>query len=90
MPVAIDDVSGIVKMTRKAGNASSSSFQRMLVTAPIIMLPTMINAGDVIAEIPETALTSGLKNSAAPKSTATVKDVSPVLPPAATPADDSI
>ena len=67
MPVAIDDVSGIVKMTRKAGNASSSSFQRMFVTAPIIMLPTMINAGDVIAAIPETALTSGLKNRAAPK-----------------------
>lgn len=40
--------------------------------------------------MPDNALTSGLKNIETANSTATVKAVSPVLPPAATPAEDSI
>ena len=43
-----------------------------------------------MAAIPDKALTSGLKNIEAANITATVKAVSPVLPPAATPAEDSI
>lgn len=55
------DVKGIAKMTRNAGNASSISFQFILETEPIIRLPTIIKAGEVMAAMPDKALTSGLK-----------------------------
>lgn len=48
IPVEILEVSGIERMTRKAGNASSSSFQRMRDTEFIIKQPTMIKTGDVM------------------------------------------
>ena len=89
IPVEILDVKGIAKMTRKAGNASSSSFQRIFDTAPIIRLPTIIRAGDVIADTSDKTLTSGLKNMETANITAIVSAVRPVLPPAATPAEDS-
>ena len=90
IPVAMLEVSGMLKIMRNAGNASSISFHLILATAPIIKLPTIINAGAVIEDKPEIALTSGPKNAAMINRIATVTVVSPVLPPAATPADDSI
>ena len=90
IPVEILDVNGIDKMTKKAGNASSMPFQSMSFTALIIKLPTIINAGDVMAATPEIDVTNGLKNDAMINSTPTVTDVKPVRPPAATPDDDSM
>ena len=90
IPVEILDVNGIVKMTKKAGNASSMPFQLISFTALIIKLPTIINAGDVMAETPEIDVTNGLKNEAMINSTPTVTDVKPVRPPAATPDVDSM
>lgn len=74
------EVKGMARMTRNAGNASSISFQFILETEPIIRLPTIIKAGEVMAAILDKALTSGLKNIEAANITATVKAVSPVLP----------
>lgn len=48
IPVEILDVSGMERITRKAGNASSSSFQRMRDTEFIIKHPTMMRTGDVM------------------------------------------
>lgn len=89
IPVAMLDVKGMLKITRKAGKASSSSFHSILATDSIIKLPTMIKAGDVIAAIPETAPTRGLKKAATMNRMPTVSVVNPVRPPAATPEDDS-
>ena len=90
IPVAMLDVSGMARITRNAGKASSNSFHLIFAMLPIIILPTMIRAGAVIAEIPETALTRGPKNADAKNKAATVREVSPVRPPAATPEVDSI
>lgn len=43
-----------------------------------------------MADIPETAPTSGLKKAEIKNNTATISEVRPVLPPAATPLVDSI
>ena len=64
IPVAMLEVSGIVRITKNAGNASSNESQSISLTAPIIRLPTMIKAGAVIAETPDNVLTSGPKNAA--------------------------
>lgn len=48
IPVEILDVSGMERITRKAGNASSSSFRRMRDTEFIIKHPTMMRTGDVM------------------------------------------
>lgn len=90
IPVAILEVSGIVKIIKKAGKASSNSPHLTLTKLPIIKLPTIMSAGEVMAAMPETALTSGLKNAATIKRIPTVKEVSPVRPPAATPLEDSM
>jgi hypothetical protein len=90
IPVAMLDVSGMLKTVKKAGKASSSSFHRIFAMLPIIRLPTMINAGAVIADIPETVLTRGPKKADKMNKMATVREVKPVRPPAATPDDDSI
>lgn len=90
IPVAMLDVSGIVRITRKAGNASSKESQSISLTVPIIKLPTMINAGAVIADTPDNVLTSGPKNAATRKRIETVSEVKPVRPPTATPDEDSI
>ena len=89
IPVEILDVNGIVKMTKKAGNASSMPFHSMSFTALIIKLPTIITAGEVIAATFDKEVTNGPKNEAIINSTATVNDVKPVRPPTATPAEDS-
>ena len=48
IPVEMLDVSGMERITRKAGNASSSSFQRIRDTEFIIKQPTMIKTGEVM------------------------------------------
>jgi hypothetical protein len=90
IPVAMLEVNGILRITRNAGKASSNSSHLIFAMLPIIILPTIIRAGAVIAEIPDTALTRGPKNADKINKTATVSEVKPVLPPAATPEVDSI
>src|SRR5699024_5604782 len=67
----------------------SNSFQFTLAKPAIIKLPTMINAGAVIADNEEIAATIGEKNNVMINKIATTNVVSPVLPPTATPEDDS-
>ena len=74
-------------MVTKAGNTSVKSFQSSLVIFVIIIVPTIINAGAVAAE--GTKPTIGLKNKASKKKRDTNTPVSPVRPPAPTPAADS-
>jgi hypothetical protein len=80
----------MLNTVRKAGKASSNSLQLILAILPIIKLPTIIKAGAVMAAIPDTALTSGPKKADSKNKTATVTEVQPVRPPAATPEVDSI
>src|SRR5690606_17469511 len=89
MPVEILDVSGIDNITKNAGKDSSISSHFIFLTTPIIRLPTIINAGEVIAATPDKDPTSGPKNEAMMNSTATVNAVKPVRPPTATPDPDS-
>lgn len=49
IPVAILDVNGMVRITAKAGKASSNDFQSILDNPSIMKHPTIINTGDVIA-----------------------------------------
>ena len=89
IPVAMLDVSGIVKIIRNAGNASSNESQSISFTTLIIKLPTIIKAGAVIAATPDKVLTKGPKNAATINRTPTVNVVRPVRPPTATPDEDS-
>lgn len=61
IPVAILPVTGMVKITKKAGNDSSNGSHLMWRTCVSISDPTIIKAGAVIAETPETEEISGLK-----------------------------
>ena len=87
-PLAIEDVSGIMIIVRKAGNASVKSWKLILPTSLIIKAPTKISGGAVAN--PGTRPMRGANNSEIKKRTATVTAVSPVLPPAAMPAALSI
>ena len=78
------NVSGIVIMVRNAGMAISGSCHSISLTTAIIRLPTMISAGAVAAA--GIAPTSGATNSAARNSTPVTIAVTPLRPPAATPA----
>ena len=49
IPVAILEVSGIVKRIAKAGKASSKVFQSTRARPSIIKQPTIINTGAVMA-----------------------------------------
>ena len=89
IPVEILEVIGIAKITRNAGNASSKLSHFIPFTAPIIKLPTIIKAGEVIAAAPDNEATNGPKSEEIINKIATVTDVKPVRPPAATPDDDS-
>ena len=81
-------VSGIVIMVRNAGIATTGSVQRISVIVVIIMLPTMISAGAVAAAgmLP----TSGTSHNAARNRTPVTIAVTPLRPPAATPAELSM
>jgi len=87
-PLAMLNVSGIAIMVRNAGMATTESVQRISVTVVIIMLPTMMSAGAVAAA--GIAPTSGASQSAARKSSPVTMAVTPVRPPAATPAELSM
>ncbi len=89
IPLAMLDVKGMATMTKKAGNDSSKCVQSISLMLLIIILPTMIKLGAVIAATFETAPISGLKKAVIKNRMATTKAVKPVLPPAPTPADDS-
>ena len=74
-------------MVRNAGTAAAGSFQSISVTFLIIRTPTYIKAPAVAQEGTKAAI--GLRNIAIANRIATTKDVKPVLPPSATPAEDS-
>ena len=76
-------------MQRYAGIAEEKFFSSILISVMLenIRKPTMISAGAVAKE--GIAVKTGAKNIESRKSTAVVSAVSPVLPPAATPAEDS-
>ena len=71
-------------MVRKAGIAISGSDHSISATTDTIRLPTMIRAGAVAAA--GIAPTTGATNSAATNSRPVTMAVTPVRPPAATPA----
>src|SRR5690625_4869345 len=83
------DVNGIVKIIAKAGNASSNVFQSILASPSIMKQPTIIRTGAVIAGRSALLPIIGVKKIDTANNIATTSDVSPVLPPAATPEDDS-
>lgn len=89
IPFAMLDVNGMATMTKKAGNDSSKCVQSISLMLLIIILPTMIKLGAVIAATFETAPISGLKKAVIKNRMATTNAVKPVLPPAPTPAEDS-
>ena len=84
-PLAMLNVSGIVIIVRNAGTATSGSSHCDLAhQLAIIRLPTMISAGAVAAA--GIAPTTGATNSATTNSSPVTIAVTPVRPPAATPA----
>lgn len=87
IPSAIEYVNGIAAIVMNAGIATEKSSQLIFFTAVDMNIPTTIRAGAVAAE--GTNRNSGLKNSEIRKKHPVITDVSPVRPPAATPADDS-
>src|SRR5690625_7209579 len=84
MPVAILEVSGIVRIIAKAGNASSKVFQSMRANPSIIKQPTIINTGAVIAGTSEITLIIGEKKIESANIPATTIEVRPVLSPTVT------
>ncbi len=74
-------------IVRKAGTATEMSFQSMSATPPIISTPTYISAAAVAH--PGIRAAIGLKNMAIKKRQPVVNAERPVLPPSATPDDDS-
>ena len=82
------NVSGIISIVRNAGTAIIGSVQAISAAFVIIMLPTRINAGAVAAE--GITPTSGATNRAARNSSPVTIAVTPLRPPAATPAELSI
>lgn len=87
IPSAIEYVNGIAAIVINAGIATVKSSQFIFFTAVDINIPTMIRAGAVADE--GTNRNSGLKNRDIRKKHPVMTDVSPVRPPAATPAEDS-
>ena len=88
IPVAMEYAKGIITIARKPPIASATSPSKsILVTAESISKPTNNIAG-VVAN-PGIARNNGAKGIAIKKRIPVVKAVKPVLPPAATPAEDS-
>src|SRR5699024_3644707 len=89
IPVAILEVSGMVKIIAKAGKDSSNVFQSIRASPSIIKQPTMISTGAVIAGTSAIAPTIGVKKIDNANRPATTMEVKPVRPPAVTPEVDS-
>ena len=87
IPYEMEYVKLITEIVRKAGTAAAGSFQSMSITLRIISTPTYIRA-PAVAQFGISAAI-GLRNIATKNRTATTKEVNPVLPPSATPAEDS-
>ena len=83
------DVNGIIIITKKAGIASLNSCHLILANPPSMKLPTIINVGAVMAGTEEMTDTIGEKNNDKINIMLTTNAVKPVLPPAATPEEDS-
>lgn len=75
IPLAMLDVNGMATMTKKAGNDSSKCVQSISLMLLIIILPTIIKLGAVIAATFETAPISGLKKAVIKKRMATINTV---------------
>ena len=88
IPCVMEKVSGINRILRKAGMASSYFVQLILRIGVIMKIPTMIRMGDVA--IAGTMDSNGEKNMKGKKSNPATTAVNPVLPPAAIPVADSI
>ena len=82
--MAILDVSGIMMIVRKTGRAFVKSEKSIFPTSDMSSAPTRMRAGAVANA--GTSPISGVKRSAAKKSTPAATAVSPVRPPAAIPA----
>ena len=78
-------VKGIIVIVKKAGTACDKSVKSIFKTPSNIITPTIIKAGAVAKD--GMAKKIGDKKSAAKKQIAVVIAVSPVLPPAITPAE---
>ena len=87
IPVAIDEVNGIISMVKKAGTATSNRPQSIWPSDETIKIPTMIKAGAVTAFV--TTTKSGRKNKDNKKHIPVTIDAKPDRAPAPTPADDS-
>ena len=83
IPSAILYVKGINTIVRNAGKPSLISLKLTFATDDIMNKPTMIRAGDVAAA--GTIRNNGAKNRAKINIKAVLTEVSPVLPPEATP-----
>src|SRR5881394_277790 len=83
-PFAMLNVSGIVTRVRNAGTATHTSSQSISAIADIINPPTTTSAGAVAAD--GIAPINGAANSVSTNSSPVTTDVTPLLPPAATPA----
>ena len=86
----IEPVNGIPIIVTNAGKASVISDQSILAILSIINDPIIINAGDVIAGTEAKLLANGNKKIEITTKKLVVNAVSPVRPPFATPAEDSI
>lgn len=88
MPWLIEEVRGIKIIPKKAGIASSSLFQFILITGFIMNTPTSTKAGAVaMAGMIESI---GEKNIKGRNNNPATTAVKPVRPPSSTPAADSI
>ena len=87
IPVATLKVKGIIIIVTKEGMTISSRFQLICLTSVAINAPTIISAGAVTSGVITDKM--GEKNKAMEKQMAITIDVNPVLPPTATPAEDS-
>jgi len=90
IPVAMLEVRGIMRIMANAGNASSNWFHIIFARPSIMKQPTIINIGAVMAGSMEIAEINGEKTIEIKNNPATTTAVNPVLPPAATPDDDSM
>jgi len=89
MPVAMLNANGINAMVRNAGTASSNASHSICRKLFAMRTPTMIRAGDVIADTAANVSTIGKKKTERANKPAVTTAVIPVRPPAATPAADS-
>ncbi len=87
-PIEILYEKGMASMVMNTGSPTSISLKSIFEMEPSIRKPTNISAGAVAAA--GTSMNTGENINASKKSNPVTTEVNPVLPPAATPVDDSI